>query len=146
LNRNLIIIAVVVIAIIAGAVLFLGGQSLGPSVSPTPTGTVQEQLSPTDAVMKEEGQATDEAMMEKEVSIDIANFAFLPKTMTLKKGATVTWINQDTVAHTATADDASFDTGLLAKGESGSVTFDKPGTYSYHCTPHPNMKATIVVE
>jgi plastocyanin len=57
----------------------------------------------------------------------------------------VTWTNQDFAPHTATADDGSFDTGRLDQGETGSVTFDQPGTYTYTCTFHPNMKGTVVV-
>lgn len=121
------------IVLIGGAVLFLGRQSYSPAPTPSPTETIQS----------EEGATEGEVM---ETSIEIKNFAFSPKTITIKKGTKVTFTNQDSVGHTATADDGGFDTGLLAKGESGSVTFDEAGTYSYHCTPHPNMKATIVVE
>lgn len=131
------------IVLIGGAVLFLGRQSYSPAPTPTPTETVQGDPSPTETIQSEEGATEGEVM---ETSIEIKNFAFGPKTLTIKKGTTVTWTNQDSVAHTATSDDGGFDTGLLAKGESGSVTFDEAGTYSYHCTPHPNMKATVVVE
>ena len=51
-----------------------------------------------------------------------------------------------TPPHTATADDSSFDTGDLDKGDSKSVTFDKPGTFTYYCRFHPFMKATVEVQ
>ena len=47
--------------------------------------------------------------------------------------------------HSATANDGSFDTGLLGKGKSGSHTFDESGTFQYVCKPHPFMKGTITV-
>jgi plastocyanin len=76
-------------------------------------------------------------------AVTIANFAFDPATLTIEVGTTVTWTNQDSAAHTATGD--TFDTGELAQGESGSVTFDTEGTFDYICSIHPNMTGTIVV-
>jgi plastocyanin len=78
-------------------------------------------------------------------AVEIKGFAFNPATITVPVGTTVTWTNQDAAPHTATADDKSFDTGRLDQGQSGSVTFDMPGTYTYTCTFHPNMKGTVVV-
>lgn len=87
----------------------------------------------------------EESVMAKN-EIAIQNFAFSPATITVKAGDSVTWTNKDLVGHSATADDKSFDTGVLAQNESETVTFDTVGTYTYHCTPHPNMKATVTVE
>ncbi|HZG50121.1 MAG TPA: plastocyanin/azurin family copper-binding protein, partial [Thermoleophilaceae bacterium] len=47
--------------------------------------------------------------------------------------------------HSATADDGSFDTGIYDAGESRSETFKQAGTFSYFCTPHPFMKASVTV-
>ncbi|MBI2012195.1 cupredoxin family copper-binding protein [Candidatus Daviesbacteria bacterium] len=94
-------------------------------------------------------EATSEASSNQEgseVMVEISNFTFVPKTITVKVGTTVTFTNKDSVGHSATADDGSFDTGVLSQNESGSVTFSKAGTFAYHCTPHPNMQATVVVE
>jgi len=144
LSRNLIILTVAAIVLIGGVILFAGSQGSSPVPSTIPTEAVQEQPSPTEVLQKEEG-APPKAGVEK-LNVEIKNFAFGPKTLTVKKGTTIIWTNQDSVGHTATSDDGSFDTGLLAKGESESVTFDKAGTFTYHCTPHPYMKATIIVE
>jgi plastocyanin len=78
--------------------------------------------------------------------VTIQNFSFSPATLTIKVGEAVTWTNQDSVEHSATADDGSFDTGSLATGQSGSFTFTTPGTYAYHCGIHPTMKAEIIVK
>src|SRR5687767_8949346 len=77
--------------------------------------------------------------------VDIRDFAFSPRTVEIRVGDTVRWTNRDSVAHTATAQNGSFDTGLLAEGESGSIRFTAAGTYRYVCTPHPNMTGTVVV-
>ena len=78
-------------------------------------------------------------------SVTIRDFEFDPKAITVDVGTTVTWTNEGPTAHTATADDGTFDTGNLVKGASGSYKFTKAGTYNYHCTPHPQMKATVTV-
>ena len=77
--------------------------------------------------------------------VDIRDFAFSPPTIEIRVGDTVRWTNRDGVAHTATARNGSFDTGLLAEGEAASVRFTAAGTYRYVCTPHPNMTGTVVV-
>jgi plastocyanin len=79
-------------------------------------------------------------------SVTIKNFAFSPSTITVNVGDTIKWTNQDSAPHTATAKDGSFDTGNLDKGDSGSHTFSKVGTFAYICSVHPSMKATVVVK
>ncbi len=83
-----------------------------------------------------------------DVSVDIKNFAFSPATITIKKGSKVTWTNQDSAKHDVTPVETSenFEASeLLARGESYSYTFDTVGTYDYICSPHPYMKAKVVV-
>ena len=76
-----------------------------------------------------------------------AIFAFSPSGLTIKKGDSVVWTNQDSVGHTVTSDSGSeLDSELLSTGESYSYKFANAGIYEYHCTPHPSMKAKIIVE
>lgn len=77
--------------------------------------------------------------------VTIVDFAFDPAELRVAAGTTVTWTNRDSVPHTATADDGSFDTGTIDGGASGSHTFDAPGTFAYICTFHPNMTGTVIV-
>ena len=77
--------------------------------------------------------------------VEIVDFAFAPATLTITAGDTVRWTNSDAVEHTATSMSGAFDSGLLAQGESYSMTFTTPGTYDYLCTPHPTMTGRIVV-
>jgi LPXTG-motif cell wall-anchored protein len=79
-------------------------------------------------------------------SVTISDFKFTPDTVTVNEGDTVTWTNDGPTVHTATAEDGSFDTGVLEKGESGSATFTQAGTISYICSPHPYMKGKVVVQ
>lgn len=78
-------------------------------------------------------------------SITIAGMAF-PATTTVKVGSTVTWTNNDAMAHTVTSDDGvSFNSGSIDYGKSFSYTANTAGSFSYHCNFHANMKATLVV-
>jgi plastocyanin len=79
------------------------------------------------------------------MTVSIKNFAFDPANATVAPGTTVTWVNNDQVPHTATANDGAFDSGTLQPGQSYSFAFDKPGTYAYHCNIHPYMTATVTV-
>ena len=77
--------------------------------------------------------------------VSISNFAFGPNVLEVTAGTTVTWTNNDGANHTVTADDGSFDSGALGSGGTFSVTFDTPGTYTYHCGFHGQMTGTVVV-
>ncbi len=61
-------------------------------------------------------------------------------------GTTVRWTNEDTVPHTVTDAAGSFDSGFFNQGESWSYTFDAAGEFEYFCTPHPWMRAKVIVE
>jgi len=78
--------------------------------------------------------------------VTIADFSFSPASLTINQGDTVTWVNNGPTPHSATANNGSFNTGILKAGQSGSHTFSQAGTFSYYCQPHPYMKATIVVQ
>jgi plastocyanin len=86
------------------------------------------------------------ASVEKTDKVDIADYKFAPEAIEVATGTKVTWTNSDATAHTATADDSSFDTGDLDKGDSATVTFDKPGSFTYYCRFHAFMKATVEVQ
>ena len=80
-------------------------------------------------------------------AVVIKNFAFAPAAITVKAGTTVTWTNQDSDAHTVTSqhDSGPLNSTALNTGQTYSYTFTKPGTYSYLCTIHPFMTATVTV-
>jgi len=77
--------------------------------------------------------------------VTIADFDFAPGSITVRVGDTVTWTNAGPSAHTATAQDGSFNTGVLQKGASASHTFTRAGTFAYTCQIHPFMHGTVVV-
>jgi plastocyanin len=125
-----------------------------PAPEPAPAAPAQEQ--PAQQPPAATASAPEPAKAKKEekpapvaraaaATVTIKDFDFAPKSVTVNVGETVTWTNSGPTAHSATASDGSFDTGVFKKGLSRSHTFQKAGTFSYICTPHPNMKGTVTV-
>lgn len=80
------------------------------------------------------------------VPVAIDNFSFLPRTLTVTVGSTVTWTNRDDVPHTVVSTDKRFSSPALDTDEKFSHRFDRPGSYDYYCSVHPHMTATVVVK
>jgi len=80
------------------------------------------------------------------------NECYIPYDATVAVGATVTWSNDDTAAHTVTSGNVNagptgvFDSGLFMAGATFEFTFDEAGTYDYFCMVHPWMTGIIHVE
>lgn len=131
--NNKLIISVLVAVIVVVGIFFIvtkSGKVQYQNPNNTPQATNQSGSSPVEA----------------KNTVTIQNMSFSPALITVKVGDKITWTNQDSVGHSATADDNSFDTGILSQGQSGSVTFDKAGTYTYHCKVHSSMTGTIIVQ
>jgi plastocyanin len=92
--------------------------------------------------------------------VTIADLKFIPSTIEVERGSTVTWTNNDQTAHTVTSDDfpdpslpptttvpaGAFSSKPLDPGDSFSHTFDKPGKYPYHCQIHTYLKGEVIVK
>ena len=94
-------------------------QQPAPAPSPEPTPTITE--------------------------VDISGFAFVPATITIPAGTTVTWLNKDSAAHTVSSRGDMFDSGRMPKGATFGYTFDQSGTFEYYCTIHPAMIGKIIM-
>jgi plastocyanin/phosphatidylethanolamine-binding protein (PEBP) family uncharacterized protein len=103
--------------------VFGGDCSSCPTPTPTPT------VTPTPAPNQ----------------VSILNFAFVPSTITISVGQSVTWVNNDSAPHTSTSDGGLWNSGTLNQGQSFTRTFTTPGTFPYHCDFHPGMTGTVVV-
>ena len=79
--------------------------------------------------------------------VTIQNFAFSPAAITVKKGTTVTWTNQDDTSHTVTENDGKNGPSAppLGQGQGYSFTFNQTGTFHYHCSIHQEMTGTVTV-
>jgi plastocyanin len=82
----------------------------------------------------------------RSVTVPIREYRYAPDRVEIEAGTAVVWVNHDHAIHTATADDGSWSSGAIAEGESWSAVFDEPGTYTYHCGPHPFMRGVVVVK
>ncbi len=136
-----VVVAVLVVAGVGSTVYFLNMDDEATTNSSQTTGSNTSNVETSTDATAQESESTSS-------SVEIADFAFSPASITVKKGTTVTWTNKDSAAHTATSDNdaaAAFDSGSLATGESFSFTFEEVGTYAYHCTPHPSMTGTVTV-
>jgi len=78
--------------------------------------------------------------------IEIKDYKYVPATLTVPAGTTVTWTSHDDEPHTVMESDKVFTSPGLDADETFSYTFTKPGTYTYHCTLHPEMTGTIIVK
>lgn len=140
--RKIILGIGLLLLVIAAAIFIARGEVGAPSQTASQdrsSGAVSEDK-PTSSGSTENAIQTDE--------VTIQDFSYAPQVITIKKGTTVTWVNNDSVRHDVKPTDDSTDfkgSELLSKGEKYSFTFTNAGTYTYFCTPHPSMKGTVVV-
>jgi len=80
------------------------------------------------------------------VTVNTKNFAYAPADLTVSPGTTVVFKNSDTIAHTVTASDKSFDSGDMPQNATWSHIFAKAGTYTYVCAYHSYMQGTVTVK
>jgi quinohemoprotein ethanol dehydrogenase len=78
-------------------------------------------------------------------TVDMQDYDYFPRRVSVPAGTTVSWANVGAVIHTATDSKGNWDTGDIRSGETGSVTLSSAGTYNYSCTPHPWMIGQVVV-
>jgi plastocyanin len=78
-------------------------------------------------------------------TVYIDDFAFVPGNLQVTVGARVTWTNEDSAPHDATARGADWRTRRLSEDDSDTLTFDTPGEYDYECSIHPSMRARLLV-
>lgn len=123
------------------AILLVGGGLLLANRSSTTTDTN------TPAVKKTESASKPSNANTAPTNVAIANMAFSPANITIKKNTTVTWTNNDSVAHTVTENDGQDgpNSGGIDSGSNYSFTYGTVGTFKYHCAIHPNMTGTVTV-
>ncbi len=145
----------VIVVVIVIALLGLGGwwvlnnrQTSGPAVS-TPTSQVDNSAQPTPASTN----ASDSANSGRETVVNITELGFAPKTVTVKTGGTITWVNTDKVNHTVNSDVHPthllypfLNLGAIAPGDKKSLVVTKTGTFTYHDHLNPSLTGTIIAQ
>lgn len=133
-KTGILALLIVIAAIFTiGVVGFIFANVASPAAVATPL--------PTSALPSEE--TTPSA---QRVEVIISNLSFQPASITVGRGSTIVWRNQDTVSHTVTAGDGSFNSGTIVAGDMFEQRFDKVKTYTYSCSIHPEMKGMIIVK
>jgi LPXTG-motif cell wall-anchored protein len=122
-----------------------------PAPAPAEPAPAPAESAPPEAQFLADERAETEAPAPRAVaaasgSVTVADYSFAPATITISQGDTVTWTNNGPTPHSATSTGGSFDTGIFPAGQSRSHTFTEAGSFSYFCTPHPQMKGTVVVQ
>ncbi len=111
-------------------------------------GCASNQSSAADQSNQDSQDAADSADTKSgpEQTVTIAGSAFQPADITIKSGTTIAWANQDDVEHQVHDDNGAFLSELIGKDGTVKVTYSAPGTFTYHCHRHSNMKGKITVE
>ena len=76
----------------------------------------------------------------------ITGFKFIPDTLSVRVGDTITWTNRDIAPHTATSKDGTWDTDTIKKDESRSVPVTKEMTANYFCRFHIDMIGRLTLD
>ncbi len=153
-NKNIILsIGLLVILTAAGCGQVMAATPVGDQAPPEVP--VVEEPQPAELVLEEptsaatladETSADENGELPALVEIKIENFAYSPQSITVPVGTEIKWTNMDSIQHNVVSDEGSeLGSALLSKGESFSHVFTAPGTYAYHCGPHPRMTAVVIV-
>ena len=125
-------------------VLFVTGCGSGYSSSPSPS-SPSPTPSPAPAPSPAPSGSTAAITIPTNART-LGTGAFVPNPAAVAQGTVVTWSNSDSTNHDIVSDTGIWDSGRLAAGESFRFTFATKGTYPYHCSLHPGMNGTIVVQ
>lgn len=135
MSRSTLVAVIVAAVVVIGGVVALTHKSNPSNPAPPTTNSTQTNSNTNQA------SATG--------AINIKNMAFTPPQITVAKGGTVTWTNNDSIAHTVVDDLSNVGgpaSGDIQPGSTYSFTFNKTGSFQYHCSIHPSMRGTIVVK
>ena len=119
-----------------------GDTSTAATTSPASADTTPGRTAPTST------PETAVAQVAGPGAVVIKDYDFVPNSVTVKPGTTVTWTDDDTADHwvvSAPASPEAFDLGRQGTGKAVTHTFTKSGTYPYYCNLHNYMKGTVVV-
>ena len=141
----LMVACLMTLALVAVSCYSAPASPTTPVAPTTPTAPTAPATPPTTPAVP----ATPAAPGVKEptpVGIQISGSAFVPATITIAVGTTVTWTNKDSLPHTVSSQGTLFDSGSLSRGATFSYTFNQKGTFEYTCGIHPAMVGKVIVE
>ena len=144
-KSTLVLSVIVLLALVVGVWALAAVRNPGTNGSSTATTNEANSANGDNS----NSGATNNSQAPASGNINITNNMFTPPQINVKVGGTVTWTNNDKVAHTVTADLSNGNgpaSGEIQPGQSYSYTFKKAGSVQYHCEIHHSMRGTIVVK
>jgi plastocyanin len=130
-------VRIVFVALVLGFIAGCGGSTSTPS-TPSPQ--------PAPAPSPSPGSSAATTITIPSGARTLGTSAFVPNPVTVSQGTVVTWSNTDSIVHDMVSDTGVFDSGLVSANGTVRVTFSTRGTFPYHCSLHPGMVGTIVVQ
>jgi plastocyanin len=133
--------------LLASAVLAIGLVACGGDDDDTTVVETETTTTSTEETQPETNAPAPSGEAIRSAKVAMVDFSFQPQTVTIQAGGKVIWRNEGETAHTATADDGSFDTWTVDPGnlKSEAAAFKEAGSFSYICEIHPQMKGTVEV-
>lgn len=147
--RRFLIAIPVACAVAAGVAGVSGAFSpshSGPKSASAPMNNAMAAMTSTPAPASSAGGPVRMELHQRVVKVQIKNFAFVPARVEVSPGTRMVWTNQDSDPHTVTTDKPGFSSQALNTGQTYVHRLLKPGTFAYHCTIHPFMHGTVVVQ
>lgn len=147
-TSSALLVAFAILVVAVGIILIVGSTNpamvTGQTTNSPPAQNSTSTTAPTTSVPPSTPMSTNSEGDTYDVAI--SGFAFSPQTMTIDAGDSIQWTNMDSATHTVVSDTGSMiNSGDLATGQSYTQLFTTPGTYTYHCSIHPDMTGTIIV-
>lgn len=154
MNKKIIIVVIVLVVSLGGYFVVKNlypapsiPQTLNQSIEKQPSNLEEPVVTQPATIEKSEKLQEPQAIVviPKTYNISIKNFAFGQKTVSIKKGDTIIWTNNDSASHTVTGKNGGPASGNLKKDQTYSFTFNTVGTFDYYCAIHPSMTGNVVV-
>ncbi len=144
--KNNVIYGLVIIAFVFVVIFLIQPSKKSGMQTPNTSTTQIEVVKINDTPVNTENNASPSVQIvpAKQYDVSIVNFAFSPNTLTINKGDTVVWTNNDSMQHRIIG--GGLNSPILNKGTTYSFTFNTAGTFDYICSIHPSMKAKIIVQ
>ncbi len=145
MKKYSLFIAVVLVA----APLLVAGCTSTSNPSPSPSTAIVSATTTTATSNVGTSTATSSPSPSASAgsqTVVIQGLSFQPASLTIQKGASVTWRNDDSVSHQIVSNTNAFSSSVLNAGGSYTHVFDQAGSYPYHCGIHPFMTGTITVQ
>lgn len=149
MNRTIVSVLIGLVIIGGGIAVLVTSDNKNDQATTSSSGSKDDTMQnmPESSAPQSNSSSSSE-IASGSVDVEIKDFAYSQKTLKVKKGTKVTWTNRDSVKHDVVPDSQSESfkkSDLLSNGESYNIVFDTVGSFVYHCSVHPNMKASVEV-